>query len=141
MSLQTSMRAATLALLSILFCLPMAARAQGNELMLTCEYEKQIDSKGNDKPMHGRFSAAVRMQADRIQVDAAKITADTMFCTNFKGFFNDLKVFTECDQPAPFKAHAKLEINRINGEFEHWIFRDNSNSNYSGHCTPAKKLF
>jgi hypothetical protein len=132
------MKLAALTLLSCLFSLPVPAQAQGDELTLTCEYESSVDMKQHEERFSGSFSAIVQMQT---QKDVASIKATTFLCAYFEGSFDELTVRGECDRGPPLKAHASLEINRINGAFEYTLIKNDSLVIYSGHCTPAKKLF
>jgi hypothetical protein len=134
-----------LALTVALLALPASAGAQ--MLTLNCQYESSSDPKTNiELPMSGAFSAIVHMKEPETE-GGARIEATTSGCFNYVGVFNEQEVIVGCERViGGTKFTDDLSINRINGEFSHVSVVNQgkpgaSSMLYTGHCTPAKKLF
>jgi hypothetical protein len=128
----------------VILCLvPLDARSGSVELTLNCKYESSFEiTKGEEAEMSGSFSAIVQMKPIN-DTSLATIEATTLHCQSYRGEFSDQDVVGDCERTiADTKYKATLRINRINGAFEHDVtIGKQLPLIWSGHWTPAKKLF
>src|SRR5215831_12814452 len=130
------------ALLVLIALLPLQARAQEIQLTLSCLSENVYDGQTKQEgPSSESFSAIVRMSGS----EDASIEATTGFCPNYEGSFSELEVVATCYRTADVgdsKYFAFLAISRVSGAFDltNAGGPEHTARQYTGHCTPGKKL-
>ena len=131
----------TILFVGFISLLPLETQAQQIQLTLNCQIESAVDFKtGHEGQSSGSFSAIVRMSNSQ----DATIEATTDFCSNYVGSFTEREVNGDCERiVGNLRYWALLTINRINGGY----FVSSSTTDvitdveYSGQCTPGRKLF
>ena len=122
--------------------LPLQARGQEIQLTLNCQSENVYDGQTKQEgPSSESFSAIVRMSGS----EDASIEATTGFCPNYEGSFSQLEVVATCYRTADVgdsKYFAFLAISRVSGAFDltNAGGPEHTARQYTGHCTPGKKL-
>lgn len=123
--------------------LPNVLHAQSSELKLICQYDRVLNLKtGRANETSGEFTAVVRLRKKESGEHSAQIEATTVGCFDYEGSFNAQQVSTKCARKiGASEIAASLLINRISGSFDHAVFGLKSDSQYSGRCREATRLF
>ena len=122
--------------------LPLQAGAEEAQLTLSCRSENVYDGETKrEGPSSESFSVIVRMSGS----EDASIEATTGFCPNYAGSFSELEVVATCYRAAVVGDSAYfafLVINRVSGAFDltNAGGPEHTARQYTGHCTPGKKL-
>jgi hypothetical protein len=131
----------TILIVGFISLLPLETQADQIQLTLNCQVENAIDMKTTQESKSSEsFSAIVHLPNS--QNDVAIIEATTFGCFDYVGSFSELEVSGDCERTVgTMKFREMLTINRVTGSFEHNFFLGNDAMEYSGHCTPGKRLF